>query len=122
MKRYWDSSALLDAFWDTRIEKMTQEPDQWTRPFTGGRLGAQFLAADAAAIIRELTAAMNFVQLEPREILTALDEAEQRGVRGGNVHDWMHARAAKKAGVEVLLTDNFSDFQSLADGFRIQPP
>lgn len=39
-----------------------------------------------------------------------------------DVHDWMHARAAKKAGVTVLLTDNFTDFQNLADGFTVEAP
>ena len=34
----------------------------------------------------------------------------------------MHARAAKKAGVSVLLTDNFTDFGNLADGFTVEAP
>ena len=89
---------------------------------TGGRLGGQFVPADAAAIIRELSARMNFVELDHREVLDALDEAEKRGVRGGNVHDWIHARAAKKAGASVLLTDNFTDYGNLADGFTVEPP
>lgn len=106
MKRYWDSSARLNAFWDSRIEKLSWEPDQWTRPhtkaemfstLTGGRLGGQFYPSDAAEIIRELTHGMNFVELSPDEIQTALDEAEKRG---GRVHDFLHAIAAKKAGVE----------------------
>jgi ribulose kinase len=121
----------LDAFWESRIEKLTQEPDQWTRThtlsemfstLTGGRLGAQFHPADAAAIVQELTASMNFVDLDRQEVQAALDEADKRGVRRGNVHDWMHARAAKKASVAVLLTDNFTDFQNLADGFTVQVP
>src|SRR6266566_3733069 len=131
MRRYWDSSALLDAFWDSRIEKLAQEPDQWTKShtlsemfstLTGGRLGGQFVPADAAVIIRELSARMNFVELDYKEVLEALDEAEKRGVRGGNVHDWMHARAAKKAGVSVLLTGNFTDFGNLADSFTVEAP
>ncbi len=65
---------------------------------------------------------MNFVELDYKEVLEALDEAEKRGVRGGNVHDWMHARAAKKAGVSVLLTGNFTDFGNLADSFTVEAP
>lgn len=131
MKRYWDSSALLDAFWESRIEKLVHETDQWTRPhtltemfstLTGGRLGGQFSPADAAAIIQELTADMNYVDLSAKEIQAALDSADKRGVRGGNVHDWIHAVAARKARVDTLLTDNFTGFQNLAEGFTVQRP
>lgn len=131
MKRYWDTSALLNAFWDSRIEKLSREPDQWTRShtltemfstLTGGRLGFQFNPADAAEIVRELTSRMNFVELSSVEVQTALDEAEKRGVRGGRIHDWLHARAAKKAGVEKLLTENFADFAELEDGFEVAAP
>lgn len=131
MKRYWDSSALLNAFWDSRIEKLSQESDQWTRPhtlaemfstLTGGRLGGQFNPTDAAEIVRELTDRMNFIELTGPEAQAALDEAEKKGVRGGRVHDWLHARAAKKAGVEQLLTNNFADFTGLEDGFTIASP
>ncbi|HEV2391069.1 MAG TPA: PIN domain-containing protein [Verrucomicrobiae bacterium] len=131
MRRYWDSSALLDAFFESRIESLVREPDQWTRPhtlaemfsaLTGGRLGGQFHPADASAIVRELTETMNFVELDAKEVQAALDSADKHGVRGGNVHDWMHATAAKKAGAIVLLTDNSTDFQNLADGFAVEAP
>jgi predicted nucleic acid-binding protein len=131
MKRYWDASALVDALHDARIEKLALEPEQWTRPhtlsevfstLTGGRLGFQYLPDDAAALIREITATMQFVDLNGREIQGALDTAQKRGVKGGRVHDWLHACAAKKAGVEQLLTDNLTDFQGLEDGFSVVPP
>ena len=131
MKRYWDTSALVDALHDSRIEALALEPDQWTRPhslaeafstLTGGRLGFKYLPSDAAALLRELTTGFNFVELDAKETLSALQEAEQRGVRGGRVHDWMHARAAQKAGVVVLLTDNLGDFTGLTDGVQLAPP
>jgi hypothetical protein len=34
----------------------------------------------------------------------------------------MHARAARKAGVAELLTDNLSDFAGLEDGFSVAAP
>jgi hypothetical protein len=52
----------------------------------------------------------------------ALDLAQQRGVRGGRVHEWLHARAARKAGVAELLTDNLSDFAGLNEGFSVAAP
>jgi hypothetical protein len=131
MKRYWDASSLIDALHDSRIEQKALEPDQWTRghaltetfaTLTGGRLGFRYLPDDAAALIREVTRAMNFVELDANETLVALDIAQQRGVRGGRVHDWMHARAARKAGVVELLTDNLSDFAGLEDGFSVAAP
>ena len=131
MKRYWDASALVDARHDPRIEQKALEPDQWTRThalaetfstLTGGRLGFQYLADDATALIRELTAGMNFVELDTAETLTALEAAQKRGVRGGRVHDWLHARAARKAKVAELLTDNSADFAGLEDGFVVSPP
>jgi hypothetical protein len=131
VKRYWDSSALIEALEDARLEALAMEPDQWTRPhtlteifstLTGGRRGWRFLPDDAAAMIGEITAKMNFVELDARETTRALAEAQKRGVRGGNIHDWMHARAAKKAGATVLLTLNLNDFENLADGFKVAEP
>ncbi len=131
MKRYWDASALIDALHDSRVEQKALEPEQWTRPhalaetfatLTGGRLGFRYLPDDAAALIRELTLNMNFVELDAGETLAALDVAQQRGVRGGRVHDWLHARAAQKAKVDELLTDNLNDFAGLEDGFSSMAP
>ncbi len=131
MKRYWDASALIDAVHDSRVEQKALEPDQWTRAhalaesfatLTGGRLGFRYLPDDAAALIREITRTMNYVELDATETLAVLDESQKRGVRGGRTHDWLHARAARKAGVTELLTDNFNDFAGLEDGFTVLPP
>ena len=131
MKRYWDASALVDALHDPHVEEKALESDQWTRAhtlaeafstLTGGRLGFKYLPDDAAALIREISAEMNFVELDPPEMLTALELAQKLGVRGGRVHDWLHARAAHKAKVAELLTDNMGDFAGLEDGFSILPP
>ena len=131
MKRYWDASALIDALHDSRVEQKALEADQWTRmhtlaevfsTLTGGRLGFQYLAEDAAALIREISAGMNFVELDANETLAALDAAQRKGVRGGRVHDWLHAQAARKAKVSELFTDNLRDFAGLEDGFSVVSP
>jgi len=131
VRRYWDSSALVDALEDGRIEALALEKEQFTRvhtlaevysTITGGRLPYRYGPADAAALIAELTATMTLVDLQPEEVHAALKLGEKLGVRGGNVHDLLHATAAKKVGVSVLLTDNFSDYANLADGFTIAPP
>lgn len=131
MKRYWDASALVDALHDSTVEQKALEADQWTRlhalvetfaTLTGGRLGFQYLPDDAAALIREISSNMNFVELDRSETLMALDAAQQQGVRGGRVHDWLHACAARKANVAELVTDNLADFAGLAAGFEIALP
>ena len=131
MRRYWDASALVNAFFDSRVEKLSREPDQWTRvhtlaemfsTFTGGHLGHRYAPADASAIVQQLTAAMNFMELSLQEVKDALEEAQDHGVRGGNIHDWLHACAARKAGATILLTDNLTDYGNLADGFKVEPP
>ena len=128
MRRYWDTSALVNALHDPRLEAKALESDQWTRPhalseafstLTGGRLGFKYTADDATALLKALTQGMYFVDLDNHETLVALGLARKRGVRGGRVHDWMHARAAKKAGAAVLVTDNHSDFAGLEDGFKL---
>jgi hypothetical protein len=84
-------------------------------------LGFRYLAEDAAALLREISLTMNFVELDAGETLKALDTAQQRGVRG-RTRDWLHARGAAKARVAELLADNVGDFAGLEDGFKIPAP
>jgi hypothetical protein len=130
MRRYWDASALIDALHDPRVEQKALEPDQGTRvhalvetfsTLTGGKLGFRYLPDDAAALIREISGGMNFIELDATETMAALETAQRCGVRGGRVHDWLHARAATKAQATELLTDNFADFSGLEDGFLVSP-
>ena len=131
MKRYWDSSALVDALHDETIRQATRQPEQFTRlhaltevfsTLTGGRLGFRYLPEEAAAMIRDLVLGFQFVELTAVEVQQALMDAGRRGVRGGRVHDWLHARAAAKAGVSELLTDNLDDFAGLEAGFEVRAP
>jgi len=55
-------------------------------------------------------------------VLSALKEAQGLAVMGGRVHDFLHARAARKAGAAKLLTLDLGDFQGLEDGFRLEEP
>lgn len=131
MKRYWDASALIDALQDSAIEKKALEAHQTTRAhtlaevfsiLTGGRLGFRLGPDDAATMIEEITEKFAFVELSPAEIKSALKQAESKGVRGNRVNDWLHAIAARKAGVEELLTDNYSDFAGMEEGFVLTAP
>ena len=131
MKRYWDTSALVDSLHDSKLEEKVLAADQWTRPhtlveafstLTGGRLGFKYSPDDASALLQEITRHMNFVELDQKDTMQALALAQKQGIRGGRVHDWMHARAATKAHVAVFVTDNRDDFLGLEDGFELSSP
>ena len=61
---------------------------------------------------------LDFIELTPHEILGALKQARKRGVRGGRVHDFMHAMAAEKSGGHELLTTDENDFESLTHSVK----
>jgi predicted nucleic acid-binding protein len=82
-------------------------------------LGFKYAPNDAAALLMDLTRAMRFVELDGKDTRAALALAQKHGIRGGRVDDWMHARAATKAGAAFLVTDNGSDFVGLEDGFKL---
>jgi predicted nucleic acid-binding protein len=42
-----------------------------------------------------------------------LRETRKRGVRGGRIHDYLHAVAAEKSGANKLLTLDRHDFNDL---------
>ena len=62
--------------------------------------------------------------LSAKEIVSAFGECQKRGVRGGAVYDLLHLIAARKAGVEALVTLDRRDFQAFSqpDDPRIESP
>jgi predicted nucleic acid-binding protein len=81
---------------------------------TGGRLGVKADADLAVKLLNEtILPRVQVVELGTVELMAALQQARQRGVRGGAVYDFMHLVAARKAGADILYTINFSDFQRL---------
>jgi len=128
MRTYWDSSALVEAVLDPDSRQRLADDPAVTRPhalsevfstLTGGRLGVKFEADEAAEVMDELAADLEFVELTAREILAALHEAQKKGVRGGRVHDYLHALAAKKARAGLLLTSDKFDFSGLFDKVEV---
>ena len=76
--------------------------------------------ADAAAqTVENLAADLSWVNLDVPEVLAALKQARRRGVRGGRVHDFLHAVAAEKSGAKELLTLDQHDFENLTDTVKI---
>ncbi len=124
MKAYWDSSALVEAASDVLLRSRLHKERGFTRThslgevfsaLTGGRLAIRLDPDAATEVILELAADLDFVDLDAKEVLTALKQAQNRGVRGGRVHDYLHARAADKSGALELLTTDQWDFVRLVD-------
>lgn len=78
---------------------------------TGGRLGCRVPAGLVTqALAASILPAIKSCVLAAEEIVSALETAEKRGIRGGAVYDFLHLVAAKKAGAERLYTLDVSDF------------
>ena len=131
MKAYWDSSALVEAVQNLGVRKALRKVSGFTRPhalaevfstLTGGRLGYRCQPDDAAKIGRELASDLKFVELDEQETLHALATSRKHGVRGGQIHDYLHAIAARKAGALTIYTLNTGDFGSLGLPLMIAPP
>lgn len=119
MPSYWDSSGLLNALCSEPVKARLAQGEHLTRPHAlvetfhhlsgrglpfkdGTRVGVT--PSDAAAMIHKLAAKLKSRDLTEPETLSALDDAQSRGVMGRMVHDWVHVRGAKLAGADVVVT------------------
>jgi predicted nucleic acid-binding protein len=121
-KIYWDASALVKAALDSQLRGRLAESGGITRPhalaeafstLSGGRLGEQTEASNAAEVSAGLSADLDFEKLTAPEVLHALAQAESKGVRGGRVHDYLHAVAAHKGKAGLILTADKHGFDGL---------
>jgi predicted nucleic acid-binding protein len=138
MRVYWDSTALLNALAAQSVLARLDDGQHLTRSHAyveafhhlSGRglplKNGQRLAVtpgDAARMIRNLAKRVQAHDLTPEQTLTALDDAQGQGVSGRMVHDWLHARAAKLAGADVILTrDRALSRLCAAEGLKAQWP
>lgn len=82
---------------------------------TGGRAGRRLRPAVAAALLEgSVLPFVQIVTLSGKETMNAIADCEGRGVRGGAVYDFLHLAAARKAGVERVLTLDVIHFQALS--------
>lgn len=82
---------------------------------TGGRHTRRLRPAFAAQLVEEsVLPFVQLVHLTGKETVQTIGECERRGVRGGAIYDLLHLAAARKAGVDALLTLDLRDFQALA--------
>jgi len=124
-----NSSALVLATSDLGLRRRLHKDRGFTRSHAladvfsalpGGNLAIRREADAAAQIVEALAKDLDFTDLEPQEPLTALKQARNRGVRGGRVHDYLHAVAAEKAKARHLLVADQHDFNSLTDSVNVQ--
>ncbi len=85
-----------------------------------GKAQIRMDANKAASTIKAMAKYLDFVDLTPDEVLSALADAQKLGVRGGRVHDYLHALAAVKSGADALLTLDKNDFAGLAPGLSVE--
>lgn len=131
MTAYWDSSALILALTEQSVRERLANEGGITRmhslseifsTLTGGRLGVRIDADEATLMIKGLMKKLRVVDLEPRAVIEALEKAKQRGVRGGRVHDYLHAVTAVQNSCDRIYTLNFSDFKNLFESLAIIAP
>lgn len=128
MKAYWDSSALIETVLQPDLLAKLRREGAFTRTHSlaetfstlSGNPHFRASADDAAATIKGMAQYLEFIDVPAAEIIDALGKAQASGVRGGRVHDYIHALAAKKSGAKALLTLDRNDFDGLATGLTIE--
>jgi predicted nucleic acid-binding protein len=122
MKDYWDSSAVIEACHSPALRDRLHRERGLTRvhtlaevfsTLTGGNLAFRLGADEAAKTVANLALDLDFQDLAATDVLKALKESRKKGVRGGRIHDYLHALAAEKSGARKLLTLDKNDFNDL---------
>lgn len=123
--RYWDTAALLRAWKENWVpaEGFTRSHSiaEWMAIQTGrglvyrtpqGQLLKRNLSPlDAALELRRLVVNLAFRDLTSQQVLEASDQSGQiPDIRGGNFHDFLHARTAEVHGASSIVTLNLRDY------------
>jgi predicted nucleic acid-binding protein len=128
--KYWDTSALLRAWkegWAPH-EGLTRSHTvaEWMSIQTGrglvyrtprGELVKRNLSpANAAREAQRLFARLTFRDLSGPQTLEATSLAATKGeIRGGNFHDFLHARTAEVYSAASIVTLNIRDYALMTD-------
>jgi predicted nucleic acid-binding protein len=128
MKAYWDASALIETVQDADLYARLKQEGAFTRTHSlaetfstlTGNQQFRFSANYAAEAIKGMVQYLEFVDVPAADIITALGKAQARGLRGGRVHDYLHALAAEKSGAAALLTLDKNDFNGLVPSLSIE--
>jgi predicted nucleic acid-binding protein len=77
----------------------------------GGRPGRLSAAVTAEILEIHYAPRLTITTLTSAEMMRAMNECENRGVRGGAIYDFLHLVAARKAKAKKLFTLNVRDFR-----------
>jgi hypothetical protein len=136
-KYYWDSSAMINAAVSDSVAERLDADTHLARSHNlseffaimtgrgieirGSGARAVWSPEDARKWLRDFVSKVTIVELSAGEWLDGLDDAGSR-VLGARVYDYGHALAAVKAGADVVLTRNPSDFEGLTGSAIIEHP
>ena len=124
-----DSSILVSALLEDEAQHaactkrlLSGKPAIWSHALaetfstlTGGRLSLRLAPEEAAELIaRSLLPRLRLVDFSAADLRSLFQQAAHSGARGGAIYDFLHLRAAAKAGAEVLYTLNARHFKALA--------
>lgn len=80
---------------------------------TGGTLRIKMPAGVAADLIkRSILPYIRIIDLGDSDIIDAMVESQDRGVRGGAIYDYLHLCAARKAKAARFYTIDTNDFRA----------
>ena len=133
MKAYLDTSSLIAA------RGLSSAPRGVTRPHSvaefygtvtgrgitvikdGTPVRHALAPQDAVELISKVFAKVEFCDLTAEQMTEDLPEAVKANVQGPNIHDFMHAAAASRAGCQVIVTGNAKDFRQVTSIRLISP-
>jgi predicted nucleic acid-binding protein len=125
---YFDTSVLLDAVRKDEVHHSaclaavkgggctsTHAMLEAFSILTGGRSSRRYPPAFAARLLGvSFEKRLQPFSLTWKECHAMLAETQDRGIRGGAIYDYQHLVCARKAGADILLTLNKSDFLAFA--------
>jgi len=136
-KYYWDTSAMINAAVSEAVAERLDADTHLARShnlseffaiMTGRGVEIRALGAravwspkDARKWLRDFVSKVTLVEWSAGEWLDGLEQAGSKVV-GARVYDYGHALAAVKAGADVVLTRNRSDFEGFTGTAVIEHP
>lgn len=129
---YLDTSALIRA-WRAQVEpegvtrshSLAEFYATLTRGLTitikGTKTRVQFSPAVVAKGAATTFAAVTFRDLTGEQALEETQAAARANIQGANIHDWMHAAVAKRAGCKKIVTTNEKHFKEVSQLPLIDP-
>jgi len=121
---YLDTSAMIRA-WRLRLSPQhltrTHSVAEFYATLTGGltvtvqgvKTRVKFSPTDTAQGAAATFAKMEFKDFGGPKALEELTLAAEENVQSANIHDWMHAAVAAKAGCREIVTTNEKHFKSV---------